>query len=87
MELLESVRSGRLPACRTYNTASSAPEQILIQEVLIKYAFFFFFLVNVNSAEYLFKITNNYHEEIFAKFSVNVAFFVIRKYIRVFEVF
>ena len=36
-------------------------------------------LFNANSSEYLFKITNNYHEEGAAKFSVNVVLFIIRK--------
>jgi len=63
-----------------------APEQILIRQVLIKYAIFKYVLLNVNSSEYLFKITSNDHEERAANFSVIVAFFIIRKYMCVFEV-
>jgi hypothetical protein len=49
--------------------------------------FFKYVLFNVNSSENLFKITNNYHEEGVAMFTVNVELFKIRKYARVFEVF
>jgi hypothetical protein len=44
-------------------------------------------LFNVNSSEYLLKITNTYHEEEVAKFLVIVAGFIFRKFMCVFEVF
>jgi hypothetical protein len=44
--------------------------------VIFKYV-----LINVNSSEYLLKITNDYNEEGVTKFSVIAAHFIIRKYV------
>jgi hypothetical protein len=49
--------------------------------------FFKYVLYDVNSAEYLFRITNNYNEEGVANFSVFVELSTIRKYVLIFEVF